>query len=380
MDGPRCVLVVDIGVNHRVSGGCIPVSGGCKADSDVIHAVTSGFFLSLLMAVCAENLRQTQMSTIFEVDAPRGLSVASADAESARNALRARFKLLETFAGTNLTETFASSIQDLWEFAGTSSSVDSVTLATTFPQWELKNHDYNLLRAWSCSVVEITDIRAEVSSRYGVSCEPGAIRDDLPSIETWMVTQATKARWNLTLFRVPSFDPTEQGTAKTVQFVLHDNSHGESIFAVSGESKLFKVLPPTDFGVALSQEVCPKLLKTRSARYFEFRSMVNSAHQLKTMTWRYNEYFAVERMRQNVQVVPNQDFKASNRFQDDPCILCHSSTVAGQALKLFKCSNCNKKFHHLCASQRGNDTGRCGVCSTSITPDKYFEEVPSLRP
>jgi hypothetical protein len=196
------------------------------------------------------------MATIFKSDDLRGLSVASAHAESARKAIGSRLKMLATFLGTNLTESFASNIQDLWDFAGSSESVNSLTLATKFPQWKLETHHYNTLSAWSCSMVEITDIRTEVLSCYGIPNEAEATKDELGSIETWMVTQATKAKWNLTLFRVPSLNQMHEGSA--VLFVVHDNNLGESTFAISEGSKLFKVLPPMALDEALSQEVRSK--------------------------------------------------------------------------------------------------------------------------
>ena len=86
---------------------------------------------------------------------------------------------------------------------------------------------------------------------------------------------------------------------------------------------------------------------------------------------------------QDVALISNQDFQASNRFKGDTCIICHSSKVDGEELKLFKCKVCKKKFHHLCSSRLGNDEmSNCGTCpnhdeqgSTSSTAEQHFEKV-----
>ena len=81
-------------------------------------------------------------------------------------------------------------------------------------------------------------------------------------------------------------------------------------------------------------------------------------------------------------MIPNT--KASDRFKGDCCIICHNTAVDGQELKLFRCKTCNKKFHHLCASRRGNDEmSSCGTCSKSsvedaerqANTDQFFEKV-----
>lgn len=60
----------------------------------------------------------------------------------------------------------------------------------------------------------------------------------------------------MSLFRVPSLNQMHEGSA--VLFVVHDNNLGESTFAISEGSKLFKVLPPMALDEALSQEVRSK--------------------------------------------------------------------------------------------------------------------------
>jgi hypothetical protein len=202
------------------------------------------------------------MTTDFKPVLLSAVSADSAGAESIRKAFEARLKLLETFLGGQLAETFATNIRDLWSFAGTAETIDVSTLADKFPQWKLEMENYNILRAWSCSMVQITEVRTKVLEIYGFPEELGEPKDDLNSasqLETWMATQANKARWNMTLFRIPSFDPADQqGTPNVVRFVVHDNCLGEGIFAVSENAKLFKVLPPTILTAALSQEVRPK--------------------------------------------------------------------------------------------------------------------------
>jgi hypothetical protein len=148
------------------------------------------------------------MSTKFKPELLSAISVGSIGDESARKASEARLKLLETSLSANLVESFASGIRDLWNLGETTNTIDQVALAAHFPHWKLEAEGYNLLLAWGCSLVQVTDIRREVSEFFRLSGDESQSKETLDSIDAlsvWIFNLAKEAKWNLTLFRIPSF-------------------------------------------------------------------------------------------------------------------------------------------------------------------------------
>jgi hypothetical protein len=156
------------------------------------------------------------------------------------------------------TETFCKNITALWDYAAAGRKLDAKTLANRFPEWNLENVNYNIIRSWTCSLSR-TASDLEAASLFGLKNLD--MLDSAQKAVDKIRLMAAATQTNTTMFRVVSCEMPCDEFLVEVEVLVYPNSCNEILVAVSADDVLYRVNPP------LRLELQVRLLLSRLLRH-----------------------------------------------------------------------------------------------------------------